>query len=70
MRYHLEKQTRLYTGKPYCGPTSRGIPAEFNTLEEAVEEADLYQVENPVGWNVWDSETDKCVHGRNVLGQP
>ena len=60
-RYHLCKQSRLYYGEPYCGPTSGGKKAEFDSLEEAKLMAFLYNEKNPVGWDVYDSTTEEKV---------
>lgn len=67
MRYHLCKVTRVYDGEPYCGPTSKGQPAGSDSLEEAVQMAKFFDRVNPVGWNVWDSETGQVVHGKNLI---
>lgn len=63
MRYHLCKQTRLYNGQPYCGPTSNGKPAESNSLDRAIRMAKKFNIENPVGWNVYDSVTGLLIDG-------
>jgi hypothetical protein len=57
MRYHLFKRTRVYGGQPYCGPTSGGISAEYGTLEAAQQAAYSFTIRNPVGWDIYDSET-------------
>ena len=53
MKYHLFKQSRLYLGKPYCGPSSDNVPQEFDTLEEAKRARERLSARNPVGWNIW-----------------
>jgi hypothetical protein len=63
MKFHLCKQTRLYDGEPYCGPTSDHKPMEFNTLQEARIAVIVLNNLNPTGWNIWDSETHKLVEG-------
>lgn len=65
-RYHLFKQTRLYSGEPYQGPTSNYQPAEYDTKEDAIAAAAEFNERNPVGWNVWDTETDTLVYGYNI----
>lgn len=61
--YHLCKQTRVYDGEAYCGPTSNGFPAEYITLEEARAARSDFIKRNPVGWNIYDSETGLLVDG-------
>lgn len=65
--YHIVKQTRVYDGDPYCGYSSDNIPMEFNTIEEAVIKAKELQLLNPVGWNVFDSSTRRCVYGKDMF---
>ncbi len=61
--YHLCKQSRLYGGQPYCGPTTENMPMAFKHLVVAQEAARLMQERNPVGWNIFDSETQELVQG-------
>lgn len=63
MKYHVIKATRLYYGYPYAGPSSDNENAEASTIEEAREWVAKLQERNPVGWNIWDSETEELVEG-------
>ena len=56
MKYHLFKASRVYYGRPYCGPSSDGRPAIAFSEEEAFK---LYQymMQNPVGWNIYNADT-------------
>ena len=65
--FHVFKQTRLYSGAPYQGPTSNGFPAEYKTLKEAKIAAENFQQRNPVGWNIFDSETGNLIDGVNMF---
>jgi len=57
MTYHIVKASRIYTGQPYCGPSSGNRPATAATLAEAARlVAELSQV-NPVGWRIYDAAT-------------
>lgn len=69
MKYHLCKATRIYGGEPYNGPSSNGMNAEAETLEEAKIMADKLNERNPVGWNIWDSETGKIVIGNDFFSE-
>lgn len=55
MRYHLIKASRLYFGLPYCGPSSDNLPAEADTIEEAIQLVKKLNKRNPVGWMIVDS---------------
>ena len=66
--YHLFKQTRIYEGRPYCGSTSDGFPAEWNTLSEARAAQRMFNERNPVGWNIYDADTGELVDGYDFLG--
>jgi len=56
MRYHLIKKSRVYNGKPYCGPASNNKPAEAEThLKALILKAEL-QLKNPVGWVIIDTK--------------
>lgn len=66
MRFHLCKQSRMYSGFPYSGYTSEGMVGEAETLEEAIELARKFTEINPVGWDVYDSTTGQQVYGRFV----
>jgi hypothetical protein len=61
--YHLFKQTHTYTGDPYCGYTSDNLPAERETLEEAIRLAMEFDKINPVGWNIYNANTGDIVFG-------
>lgn len=61
--FHLCKQTRIYTGEPYCGYSSKNIPQEFISLYEAKEAQKELQKINPVGWNIYNAETGELVEG-------
>ena len=63
MKYHLCKSTRIYRGEPYCGYSSGDAPCESNSLDEALALQTDLQKTNPVGWNIWDSETQTLVVG-------
>ena len=67
--YHLCKQTRIYDGHPYCGPTSNGMPAQYDTLEEAKKAQAEFNERNPVGWNIYDEDTGKLIDGVDVHGE-
>lgn len=67
--YHLYKQTRIYAGHPYWGPTSNGIPAQYETLEEAKQAQAEFNERNPVGWNIYDEETGRLVDGVDMHGE-
>lgn len=62
MKYHIIKATRLYFGMPYCGPASDNLPAEADTLEEAIRLLNELNVRNPVGWVIMNSETRKRIY--------
>lgn len=61
--YHLFKQSREYTGIPYSGPNSRDQPAQYKTLKEAKKAQEHFNNINPVGWNIYNSETFELVDG-------
>lgn len=65
--FHVFKQHRLYTGFPYCGPTSNFEVAEYDTLEKAKEARDKFQKENPIGWNIFNAETGELVEGHQFF---
>lgn len=73
MRYHVFKQTRIYEGEPYTGYSMELIghvdedKAESDDLKSAIRLARSLQEANPVGWNVFDSTTGKCVHGFDLF---
>jgi len=60
MKYHLFKASRVYYGRPYCGPASDNIPAVAFSEDEAFK---LYQymLQNPVGWNIYEADTGEDV---------
>ena len=61
-RYHLHKGTRGYNGYPYQGPSNDGVPAEAETLAEALVIRSRLMMRNPgVGWGVYDTLTQKNV---------
>ena len=61
-RYHLFKGTRGYNGYPYQGPSNDGVPAEAETLAEALVIRSRLMMRNPgVGWGVYDTLTQKNV---------
>ena len=51
--FHLFKASRVYEGRPYCGPTSNGKPAQYKTRLAAVRAANRFLKKNPVGWSVY-----------------
>jgi hypothetical protein len=61
--YHLYKQTRIYAGEPYSGPTSDEKPAEYKSLEEAIIAKKEFTERNPVGWNIYNGDTGELVIG-------
>lgn len=61
-RYHLHKGTRGYDGHPYQGPSNDGVPAEAETLAEALVIRSRLMMRNPgVGWGVYDTLSHKNV---------
>ena len=60
--FHIFKATRVYEGRPYCGPVSDGKVCEYTTLEQAIFEAEIMLARNPVGWMVYDAESGECVY--------
>ena len=71
--YHLCKQTRLYDGEPYSGPSSFNADSgvkeicEAPTMLEAKSLQEKLQSINPVGWNIWDSTTGKLMDGCDMF---
>jgi hypothetical protein len=59
--YHLVKMSRMYSGFPYCGPTSDYKPAQYETLEEALAAKKAFTEINPVGWDIYDTVTGREV---------
>jgi len=59
--YHLCKKSRVYNGVPYNGPTSNYKDASTPSLKEARIMARRFTVLNPVGWDIYDSKTNKIV---------
>lgn len=59
--YHLFKQSRTYTGRPYKGPTSDNVEASYNTFEEALLAAQEFTERNPVGWNIFEAESGEIM---------
>ena len=57
MKYHVIKRSRKYSGKPYCGATSDNHPAEADIMADAFTMALHLNEKNPIGWDVYDSET-------------
>ncbi len=71
--FHLCKQSRMYYGYPYSGPSGEAIgkrnePLEFESLDEAIEASKKLNKFNPVGWNVFDSDTRGLVYGIDFFG--
>lgn len=61
-RYHLFKGTRGYDDRPYCGPSSLGVPAEADTMKEAEKLRNELLSRNPgVGWEMYDTHLRKYV---------
>lgn len=52
--YHLVKKSRIYKGRPYCGPASGNMPAEYKTLAEALAAKERLTAINPVGWDIYE----------------
>jgi hypothetical protein len=65
--YHIIKQTRLYSGHPYCGYSSNNMPMAFSSLEEARRAVRHLQDVNPVGWNIFEAETEKLIDGHDYF---
>lgn len=61
MKYHIVKRSRVYHGLPYRGPTSCHLPAQTDSLEDARLIASAMTNRNPVGWDIYDSETKERV---------
>lgn len=59
MRYHIIKASRSYDGNPYCGPSSDNLPAEADTLAEAIEWVERLTKRNPAGWVIVEIETGR-----------
>lgn len=57
MIYHLQKSSRLYTGRPYCGSSSDNIPAIAYTLEEAIALKAALDQRNMVGFTIYEVRT-------------
>ena len=61
-RYHLFKGARGYSGQAYQGPSNNGVPAEADTLAEALIVRSRLILRNPgVGWGVYDTEKNHIV---------
>lgn len=62
-RYHLFKGTRGYSGQAYQGPSNFGVPAEADTISEALVVRSRLMMRNPgVGWGVYDTEKNQIVN--------
>lgn len=62
--FHIQKDTRIYCGVPYCGYSSNGEMMQFGTLEEARKAKARLEIANSgVGWNIWDANTGGIVEG-------
>lgn len=59
--YHLYKKSRIYNGHPYSG---NGIPAQYETLEEARNAQAELTARNPVGWDIYDGKTWQLIDDR------
>lgn len=59
--YHIIKQTRVYTGRPYCGVTSNNVPAEYYNLSDAQQALVEFTKKNPVGWELYNAHTGELV---------
>lgn len=64
--YHLYKQTRIYDGHPYWGPTNNKIPAQYETLKKAKQAQTEFNKHNPIDWNIYDEETGRLVNNINM----
>ncbi len=63
MKYHLFKKSRTYNGHPYHGQLWRQAfePAETNSLTFARAMVQILTMKNPVGWDIYDSDTGEIV---------
>ena len=63
MKYHLFKQSRNYIDRAYQGRSWRqgSEPAETDDLEFARSMVEILIMKNPVGWDIYDSETGERV---------
>lgn len=68
--YHIFKQTRVYNGEPYSGPSSNNMPMAFFSLESARKAASHLRDVNPVGWNIFESETGRLIDGHDYFKDP
>jgi hypothetical protein len=59
--YDLCKASRIYSGHPYKGPSSDGIPQRFDTLAEALNARQRLLDRNPVGWDIYNSESGERI---------
>lgn len=66
MKFHLFKKSRQYCGRPYCGPASDNKPAEANDIYLAQRLEMELTNRNPVGFDIYDSETGEKVHFTNT----
>jgi len=58
VRYHIQKGSRMYMRRPYCGYSSDNKPAEAETMFEALEVQKTCMKNNPgVGWDIYDADT-------------
>jgi hypothetical protein len=55
--FDVIKQSRLYGDYPYAGPASDGLPMRFDTLEEALAAKKQLTERNPVGWDIYNTQT-------------
>lgn len=65
--YHIAKSVRYYNGHPYFGASCEkaGVPSgkTYTNILEAMDDADKLSLVNPVGFFVYDVETQKLVYG-------
>jgi hypothetical protein len=62
VKYHICKFGRVYSGHPYQGPTTCGLKAESDDYAHILQVADCMAHHNPVGWEVYDSETQEMIY--------
>lgn len=71
MKFHVVKSSREYNGAGYSGPSLNRIQcdgltrAEFESKDDAIKCAQQLSEINPVGFDVYDSETQQKIYPTN-----